>query len=495
MSLNNKHLLAVAIVGSLASLSAQAQVTLGTASTVATYASEVTVPANTNLANPGALNINTRVGFAFSQGEQRNARLECSPNIRFNDVGSPTVAGAAVGPINGLPGNAISFSITATAAAGVAVTAPIAIVPQAASGVTLLSRANASCTYGLYDTASQAANGGTLGLINQSTTSGGYIAFATTPSYVLGATGANATAALLPAPAYTTFITPGAGGTGAISTGAAPLGNITWGLATPVRLNTDGTPITLAALLATGTAGSAHVVAGNFAALANTAGAFSATGGAGFGAIFLATSGDCAAPGGRVDPDALTATTATFRNPAIITSAVASAFVCFVPRTGIAIPAAGPYTFGFNAVSANTAVYNVTNVAPANIGTIFREGAQLVAPLAQVPGGWLSRIVLNNTGSAATFTVTLTPGTGGSTNEASSTFTGATTTASINLPTGTTVLSVADLFPGASFTGPARGTLTVTANTTRGSVNGLYQIVNPASGSISNHVMVAPGTN
>ncbi|MGL6290165.1 MAG: hypothetical protein ACRC2H_05720 [Silanimonas sp.] len=495
MSLNNKHLLAAAIVGSLASLSAQAQVTLGSPATnaPATYASEVTVPANTNLANPGALTINTRVGFAFAQGEQRNARLECSPNIRFNNVGAPTVAGAAVGPVNGLGSNAISFSLNATAAAGVEITSPIAIVPQAASGITLISRANASCTYGLYDTASQAANGGTLGLINQSVASGAYIAFATTPSYTLGGTAANATAALAPTPAYTTFI-PGGSGTGSITASAAPIGNIAYGLVTPARLNTDGTPITLAALLATGTAGSSHVLAGNFAALANTAGAFSATGGAGFGSVFIATGGTCTAPTASIFPDTLTATTATFRNAALIT-ADAAGFVCFVPRTGAAIPAAGPYTFGFNAVSANTAVYTVTNIAPLNLGTIFREGAQLVAPLAQIPANYLSRIVLNNTGAAATFTVTLTPGTGGSATEPSSTFGGATTTASINLPTGTTVLAVDDLFPRASFTGPARGTLTVTANTPRANVNGLYQIVNPATGAISNHVMVAPGTN
>lgn len=495
MSLNNKHLLAVAIVGSLASLSAQAQVTLGTASTVATYASEVTVPANTNLANPGALNLTTRVGFAFAQGEQRNARLECSPNIRFNSFATPpTVAGAAVGPVNGLPGNAISFSINATAAGGVEITAPIAIVPHAASGITLISRANVSCTYGLYDTASQAANGGTLGLINQSVTSGGYIAFATTPSYALGATGANATAALLPAPAFTSFITGGTG-TGAVSAGAAPLGNITWGLATPVRLNTDGNPITLAALLATGSTGSAHVIAGNFNALANTAGAFSASGGAGFGSVFLATGGDCAAPTGQTFPDALTATTATFRNAGIITTAVPTAFVCFVPRAGVVIPAAGPYTFAFNAVSANTAVFSVTNVAPANIGSIFREGAQLIAPLAQLPTGYLSRIALNNTGPATTFTVTLTPGTGGSASEINTTFAGALTTGTLNLPPGLTVLAVDDLFPRASFTGAPRGTITVTAGTPRANLNGLYQIVNPAVGSISNHVMIAPGTN
>jgi hypothetical protein len=494
MSLNNKHLLAAAIVGSLASLSAQAQVTLNSPATTApaTYASEVTVPANTNLANPGALNISTRVGFAFAQGEQRNARLECSPNIRFNNVGAPTVAGAAVGPVNGLGSNAISFSLNATAAGGVEITSPILIVPQAATGITLISRANASCTYGLYDTASQAANGGTLGLINQSTASGAYIAFATTPSYALAATGANATAAL-GTPPYVTFI-PVAAGTGTVTAGVAPLGNISYGLVTPARLNTDGTPITLAALLSvTGTVGSSHVFSGNFNAAANADGSFT---GVALDRVYISAGGtSCTDPGATNFPaSALTATTATFRQAGLITSD-ATGILCFAPRATVAIPAAGPYTFGFNAVSANTAVYTVTNIAPISVGTIFREGAQLVAPLAQIPANYLSRIVLNNTGPAATFTATLTPATGGSAAEGSSTFAGATTTASIALPTGTTVVSVGDLFPAASFTGAPRGTITITANTPRANVNGLYQIVRPDTGSISNHVMVAPGTN
>ena len=502
MSLNKKHLLAAAIVGSLVSLSAQAQVTLGSPATTtpATYASEVSVPANTNLANPGGvtgpLTIITRVGFAFSQGEQRNARIECSPNIRFNDVGSPTIAGAvaAIGPVNGLGSNAISFSLNATAAAGVATSALITVVPEVSSGITLLSRANASCTYGLYDTASQAANGGTLGLINQSSASGAYIAFATTPSYALTATGANATAALLPPPPFSTFI-PGGTGTGVVVAGVAPLGNIDFRLVTPARLNTSGTAVTLAALLSvTGTVGSAHVLSGNFTALANTAGAYSATGGGGFGAVFISTGGTCSSPTAQIFPDALNATTATFRNAALIT-ADATGFVCFQQRTGASIPAAGPYTIQFNAVSANTAVFTVTNVAPINIGSILREGAQLVAPLAQIPMNWLARIVLNNTGPAATYTATLTVPSAGTASEAGSTFAGATTTASAALPNGTIVLRVADLFPFADFTGAQRGTITITASTPRANVNGLYQIVNPASGSISNHIMVSPGTN
>ena len=45
------------------------------------------------------------------------------------------------------------------------------------------------------------------------------------------------------------------------------------------------------------------------------------------------------------------------------------------------------------------------------------------------------------------------------------------------------------------FTGAPRATLNVTVAGPTKQIQGLYQIVNPDSGSISNHVMVRPGTN
>ena len=45
------------------------------------------------------------------------------------------------------------------------------------------------------------------------------------------------------------------------------------------------------------------------------------------------------------------------------------------------------------------------------------------------------------------------------------------------------------------FTGSPRATLNVTVAGPNKQIQGLYQIVNPTSGSISNHVMVRPGSN
>ena len=46
-----------------------------------------------------------------------------------------------------------------------------------------------------------------------------------------------------------------------------------------------------------------------------------------------------------------------------------------------------------------------------------------------------------------------------------------------------------------SFTASPRATLNVTVAGPNNQIQGLYQIVNPDKGSISNHVLVRPGTN
>ena len=58
---------------------------------------------------------------------------------------------------------------------------------------------------------------------------------------------------------------------------------------------------------------------------------------------------------------------------------------------------------------------------------------------------------------------------------------------------GTKVVDVKGMLTG--FTGQPRATINVTVAGPNNQIQGLYQIVNPASGSISNHVMVRPGTN
>ena len=58
---------------------------------------------------------------------------------------------------------------------------------------------------------------------------------------------------------------------------------------------------------------------------------------------------------------------------------------------------------------------------------------------------------------------------------------------------GTTVVDLNTVLT--SFTGAPRGTLNLTVSGPNNQIQGLYQIVNPDKGSISNHVLVRPGTN
>jgi hypothetical protein len=56
------------------------------------------------------------------------------------------------------------------------------------------------------------------------------------------------------------------------------------------------------------------------------------------------------------------------------------------------------------------------------------------------------------------------------------------------------VINLGDVLGGFGTT-PPRGTFLVTAAGPNNQIQGLYQIVNPANGTISNEGMVRPGTN
>ena len=60
---------------------------------------------------------------------------------------------------------------------------------------------------------------------------------------------------------------------------------------------------------------------------------------------------------------------------------------------------------------------------------------------------------------------------------------------------GTIVVDLKDVMTSFTTDMAPRGTLNVTVAGPNSQIQGLYQIVNPTSGSISNHVMVRPGTN
>ena len=225
----------------------------------------------------------------------------------------------------------------------------------------------------------------------------------------------------------------------------------------PFRI--DGTEITLADLLSPDTT---VTIAGDFTLLGGN------VANAQFGFIYPAAS--------------VSASDAVF---AVGNSPQGNAFLAMRVESGEVIQES-EYVATLNVDAAAPTVYKVTDISGVKLGNIVRNGTQLQAPLAQVPGGWISRMALTNTGSTAReYTIKVIGETGNTIGTANLTGT---------VPAnGTTVVDLNTVLT--SFTGAPRGTLNVTVAGPNNQIQGLYQIVNPESGSISNHVMVRPGTN
>ena len=411
------------------------------------------------LLNPaGDLNLSANLGYSFSIGEVRYARFECDNGLRFAAGSAATYDGtgsAGLGAINGLGGSAMHFSITAN---DNNVTADDRLVITGDRQIT--GTTDVSCTYSLYDFPSQAAAGGPNGRVY--TVSGPYVRFA--PSYALevdaeGNPGANVESN---DPAFSEF-------TNAAPTFDVTLGRIgafSYGEVQDVTgavqpLTPAGPAITLADLMDTDTA---LVFAGDFSAASD---------------VFFSPLADCSV--NIQSADDFSALEAVFT---IGSSATLAQQLCFA-TDGVAIPAS-EYTVALAAVPAAPTVYAVTDLGPFDLGAITRNGTELQAPLAQIPGGWLSRLVLTNTGSQDRAYEIAVFGEAGNTISADS-LTG------IVEAESTLVVDLDTVLTG--FTGLPRATLNVTVAAPNRTIQGLYQIVNPDSGSISNHVMVRPGSN
>jgi hypothetical protein len=265
-----------------------------------------------------------------------------------------------------------------------------------------------------------------------------------------------------------------------IGTRTARIGNLAFDTVGNLLLSAqprlpNGSVGTLAALLGAATS---HVIDGDFSNAANADGTFT---GDALARVYFDSNGDCDRTGGTIlNASAVTATSATFAG---LSGPVAGAF-CYTSRAG-EIPES---TYAIRLVPQPFS--SSVNPGPVGIGigSIVRDGTTLQAPLVQTPAGWISRIALTNTTSVARpYTISVQGETGNTISVNAGNLTG-------TIPArGTTVIEVPSVLTG--FTGASRGTLNVAVAAPSTTVQGLYQIVNPASGSISNHVMVRPGTN
>lgn len=469
MSLNKKILAAVVVSGLFAT-SANAQVMLGSPATsspvtVATEAfGSAHATAGALFTNAGlALNLRTPLSYAFSNGEVRYARFECPSNVRFHTDSTVTytdngLATVSLGAINGLGTNVIFFSVTATS---VGVGDNILDRFDVTGSRNILAGPDASCSYALYDQPSQAQAGGTNGRIT--TTSGAYVRFASGYSFTTSNQQVLTADVEATTGAFTRFTSAGP-----VSATLGRLTNLRHDVATGIQIDKDGLDIELVDIFGAATN---IAVTGDFSFVTGAAN------------VFLASNDTCATVVQAAS--SVSATNAVFTIGANARSAGADTFVCVVPNSSTAIPA-GSYAATLNAVVSNATLYSVSSTGPLAAGSIVRNGTSIQAPLAQVPGGYLSRLVLTNTGNLdRPFTISVFGETGNVIGTAN--LTGTVPANGTIVRDLTTVLT--------SFTGAPRATLNVTIAGPNNQIQGLYQIVNPASGSISNHVMVRPGTN
>ncbi|WP_169742194.1 YncE family protein [Arenimonas malthae] len=424
------------------------------------YAQEIVASPGSpvTLVNNGSLNLSSPLGYSFSVGEVRYARFECDNGLRFGNDSVATYTGAGdalLGSINGLGGSAMYFSITANDNGVVGTDRLIIEGSRQITGTT-----DVNCTYSLYDFPSQAQAGGANGRV--ATVSGPYLRFVPSYALVVNSEGNPVADVESDDPSYSEFVL----GAPTFDILLGQVGGFSYGTANQVNgvvqpRAPSGLPVTLADLM---DADTALVFSGNFDSASD---------------VFFSPNADCSV--NVQSADGFDDVEAVFT---IGSNAAMDHFLCFATN-GVAIPAS-EYTVALDAVSADPALWNVTGRGPLDLGVITRNGTELQAPLAQVPANYLSRLVLTNTGSqdrpyeVAVF------------GEAGNVISTANLTGSVPAG-GTKVVDLTSVLTG--FTAAPRATLNVTISGPNGQIQGLYQIVNPDSGTISNHVMVRPGLN
>lgn len=439
MSLNKK-LLAGAIVGLLFSANAGA-VVLGTASY--TYATELV-----NGTVLGARVAEAPLSYNFSPNEVRYGRFSCNGAQLSNLTVTTTAADINLGAVNGNGTNTIFFSMTGDPA----LAAPTAAeTMDITADVKLQNKGDVTCEFAIYDLPSQAQAGGSAGLVIDSGTDG-YKTWITRKSgYVFTGTDGQAVANVEdPNGAYFGFV------------GTGEFGELQFEAVAGVW-DKDHADITLADIFDADT-------------MATIDGDFTAANGAG---------GDVTWDGNSADD--VSDDSAEFDYTSAIPAAGLNGPLVFV-ETGADAIMASEYTATLH-TSTNTG-YETTDRST-SVGEIIRNGTQLQAPLVQIPTNWLSRIALTNTGKVARpYEMSVMTETG---------VTGSFANATGSIPAGGTVVidlpTAAPAGAGLAFTAGSRGTINVNVSAPNNQIQGLYQIVNPEKGSISNHVMVRPGTN
>lgn len=500
MKFFNKQTLAFAIVGALASGSAMSADLIQTSNTI--YAKEIKMPA-VGL----SLDVHWKVGYNFNTNETRYAciRLEgaeptgVAPDITEADGTTAAGAQLTAGTVN-TNGNVAFFTLSSdpTNPAPAGGTKDFQVQLNGLTVDIADRNTTVKATVGLYDNPAAAgqclaAGSGNPQLIAGTGDTKDLITFK--PSFEFVTDPSKATASvdntLTPFAGFKNVAGVTANGNAAgtnaddANLATAQVNLLTYGTPATAPLDINGNPVTLADLFDTAVAtNSVLTIGGDFGAWMSTK-QFDAAN---------PTTATATAANWQVDPTALDGDFEITVDPASDNEIPVGNYVATLK-----VKAKAPFTLDYNDAHAGQSVTlsptfsDIDNTdsaidaayAEASAGQIDQDGTRLQAPLVQVPGGWLSRLVITNTSkkdrkfflkvySEDGNTVT-TGQLDGYVVKAESTY--------VIESLGDTVLQ--GFTPGKN----KRGTIVAVVAGPQKEIKGLYQIVNP-EGALSNYVMV-----
>lgn len=416
----------------------------------------------------GAMEAN--IGFNMGAGTTAYARITCNANgsefkfpadVAVTYSASDYTTGAVnVGPTD----NALIVSIVRDAGAGAGVNTD-AIELNTPTGFGLAKSVDKfDCTYALYDTAADAVNGTT---INKIFTGSLQTFLVRQPAYTLSVLQERTLTANVTPPAggvaYSQFV---AGGTPLVDVnGPNELANGIKGDVVANTVKLDGSALAVSDLAADQTF------------KVNTVEGVSLDG----LSFYLASGADCSAStlAGTLNT-AKTEVRFAAQSPAANTQ-----YRLCVTSEGteaIAIPRAQFQAWVEPTPQPNS---NVTDKGPVNSGKIVYNGVTLIASIVQNTGAndFLGRVFITNKGTVArTYSVEIFNDAGEVVNTVSGTLAAKSMTA----------IAADDLFPAGV---NRRGSVYFNINAPDADIEGIYQIVNPTKGSISNAQLVRPGQN
>ncbi len=396
------------------------------------YASEATVSTK-GVDLGGSLSAVVKTGVAFNKDSTGYLRFDLSAGSFTAEPALECATGTVIETtaVVGATNTFTVFALLDNSTGGIAATESCTLT---VNGITVTSQDNVKIKSRLFETLTNALNpsdSNTLLPAKEAT----LISFAPALSVKISSASATATVAH----AYKSFD----------GVAAASLGKVTSTVASGVRSLT-GSDVTFSDIVASSTV----AVAGDFSFVTDK---------------------------NSVKIDGTAATSLTGTTKANFGSVVGSGdkTLAVTANTTTAIPA-GTYTATV-ALTAQTG-YTVTSPAAATIGTINRDGNQLLIPLAQSVSGYISRFTLVNRGSSdAAYTVSIIQEDGG------------TATVSGDAASGTVKANstkVVELTSATITNFNGRGALLVTVEAASNTISGTYQITNRASGAVSNQTMV-----